>query len=116
MSRALTWEASVLTTFSLVLGVLPGVAKAEEITPARQTELIHLLKHDCGSCHGMTLKGGLGTPPLPSDTADTPPELLRQIILDGIPGTAMPGWRALLTEAEAGWLVTLLQQGIPDEK
>jgi len=116
MSRAFTWGASVVTTFSLVLGVLPGAAQAEEIAPARQTELIHLLRQDCGSCHGMTLKGGLGPPLLPGDTADTPPERLRQIILDGIPGTAMPGWRAFLTDAEAAWLVTLLQQGVPDEK
>ena len=27
---------------------------------ARQAELLYLLKHDCGSCHGMTRKGGLG--------------------------------------------------------
>lgn len=116
MSRVLTWGASVFITFSLVMGALPGVAQAEEISPARQTELTHLLKHDCGSCHGMTLKGGLGPPLLPEDMAGKPPEMLRQIILDGLPGTAMPPWRAFLTEAEADWLVAILQQGMPDEK
>ncbi|MBL4797880.1 MAG: hypothetical protein JKY50_10740 [Oleispira sp.] len=27
---------------------------AENISPQRQQELTHLLKQDCGSCHGMT--------------------------------------------------------------
>ncbi len=42
-----------LSTFSINV-------KASEISTQRQQELLHLLKHDCGSCHGMTLKGGLG--------------------------------------------------------
>ena len=52
----------------LVMGgaCLASLAQAQETTPvpseARQRELLHLLKQDCGACHGMTLQGGLGTP------------------------------------------------------
>ena len=39
-----------------------GLAEPAAAEPAdsRQAELTHLVKHDCGSCHGMTMKGGLG--------------------------------------------------------
>ena len=99
----------------LVLTIQPLYAQEEAITPTRQGELIHLLKQDCGSCHGLTLEGGLGPPLLPPDLSGKPPEWLRQVILDGIPGTAMPPWRPILTEAEVGWLVTIMQQGLPNE-
>ena len=36
-----------------------------EVDAARQNELLYFIKHDCGSCHGMTLKGGLGPALLP---------------------------------------------------
>jgi len=85
------------------------------LTPDRKAELIHLLKNDCGSCHGMTLKGGLGPSLLPEALSGKPPEVLRSIILDGVPDTPMPPWRGLLTEDEVGWLVAAIQHGIPRE-
>ena len=36
----------------------------------RQAELRYLLKQDCGSCHGMTMKGGLGPALLPQTLKD----------------------------------------------
>jgi cytochrome c55X len=33
------------------------------------------------------------------------------IILDGVPGTPMPGWRPLITEAEARWIAGTLKEG-----
>lgn len=100
----------------LALTVLPLHAAEEGgITHTRQGELIHLLKQDCGSCHGLTLEGGLGPPLRPSDLSGKSHEWLRQVILDGIPGTAMPPWRPFLTEAEVDWLVTIMQQGLPNE-
>lgn len=36
------------------------------------------------------------------------PETLAHIILDGIPDTAMPPWRALLTEEQALWIARYL--------
>jgi len=75
----------------------------------RQTELRNLLQHDCGSCHGLRLQGGLGpaltTGALEYQSADT----LRNVILHGRPGTAMPPWQGLLDEDEVDWLVRLLK-------
>ena len=104
-----------LTCFLYILGVFFSPAMAAPISPARQAELIHLLKQDCGSCHGMTLKGGLGPPLLPDIMSHRSPETLRAIILDGVPGTPMPPWRSELSVSEADWLVYMLQHGVPDE-
>ena len=35
-------------------------APAADLNADRQAELDHLLRHDCGSCHGLRLQGGLG--------------------------------------------------------
>jgi cytochrome c55X len=76
-----------------------------------QAELLYLLKHDCGSCHGMTRKGGLGPPLLPANLRDRPRDLLVHTVLDGRPTTPMPPWRGQLTEAEVHWLVEMLLAG-----
>ena len=83
-----------------------------EVAASRQNELIYLLKQDCGSCHGMTLKGGLGPSLLPAALAGKPTELLVTTVLEGRANTAMPPWKAMLTQDEATWLVMQLQQGI----
>jgi len=109
----------VVALFSaLFLTLSPTSLHAQEkgISAARQGELIHLLKQDCGSCHGLTLEGGLGPPLLPATLSGKPPEWLRDVILDGIPGTAMPPWRPILSEDEVTWLVKSMQQGILDEQ
>lgn len=85
------------------------------LTPVRKTELIHLLKNDCGSCHGITLKGSLGPSLLPEAMAKRNPGELRAIILDGVPGTPMPAWRGQFSEADVNFLVNLLQHGVPRE-
>lgn len=91
----------------------PFVYATDTDTPsvARQTELKHLLKHDCGSCHGMTLKGGLGTPLLPKNLIHLSIEAIEASILYGRPGTAMPGWKAMLSKEDAYWLAVQLKQG-----
>jgi cytochrome c55X len=92
--------------------VFIATLSAAEVDPSRQTELLYLLKHDCGSCHGMTLKGGLGPSLLPEALAGKPPELLVTAILDGRPATAMPPWKNMLTQDEAEWLTAQLLQGV----
>jgi cytochrome c55X len=86
------------------------------VTRERQRALVSLVRQDCGSCHGLTLKGGLGPALLPDNLRGKSPEGLQQVILDGIPETAMPPWRGLLTEAEAAWIVGALQKGFPDDR
>ncbi len=100
-------------TLLLTLSPTPLHAREKGISPSRQGELIHLLKQDCGSCHGLTLAGGLGPPLLPAELSGKPPAWLRDVILDGIPNTAMPPWRPILNENEVAWLVKRMLQGIP---
>ncbi len=90
------------------LGAWPTIA---DIAPARRGELLYLLRHDCGSCHGMTLKGGLGSSLAPEVLRQRTDEHLLGVILDGMPGTPMPPWRPLLAVEEARWLVHVLRTG-----
>lgn len=99
-------------------GLLGAAAAAggDPPAPARQAELTHLVRQDCGSCHGLTLKGGLG-PALTRDALlDKPAVSLVVTVLQGRPGTAMPPWRDFVTEAEAVWIVRKLQEGTLDER
>ena len=73
---------------------------------------IRMVAQDCGSCHGLTLKGGLGTPLLPENLAPFPDGVVATVILDGVKGTPMPPWRGMLTEAEALWIAQQLKQGM----
>ena len=92
----------------LLAALAPGFAVSGEIAPNRATELERLVRQDCGSCHGMALTGGLGKPLTPERLHGLAPESLAQIILDGVPGTAMPPWRPLLSEGEALWIAEYL--------
>lgn len=95
---------------SLALLLLLAGPVMADIAPDRVAELQHMVTQDCGSCHGLTLKGGLGSP-LTSDALDgAEPETLASIILDGVPGTAMPPWRPLLSEEEAIWIARYLKE------
>jgi cytochrome c55X len=93
----------------------PLAAAAAEPTPERASELVRMVRQDCGACHGLTLKGGLGPALLPETLRAKPAESLRYTVLLGRPGTPMPPWNAFLTEAEADWIVRQLMQGFPEE-
>lgn len=86
-----------------------SVSLAADISPQRQAELEHMVVQDCGSCHGLTMKGGLGKPITPEALAGFEKEGLAAIILDGVPETAMPPWRPLISEAEALWIADYLK-------
>ncbi len=90
----------------------PGAAAAGEPAAARQAELMHLLRHDCGSCHGMRLEGGLGPALTPERLAPLTREQVTATILHGRPGTPMPPWHPFLTPEEAAWLAGRLKAGV----
>lgn len=91
-----------------------SVAKEVVIpAPARQAELLNLVRHDCGSCHGLRFEGGLGVPLTPAALYGKSPDALRDSILYGRNGTTMPPWSPFLTGAEAGWIVKMLMKGLP---
>ncbi|KUO58470.1 MAG: hypothetical protein APF80_01575 [Alphaproteobacteria bacterium BRH_c36] len=76
----------------------------------RAAALERLVLQDCGSCHGMTLKGGLGPDIRATTLKGSSPEAIKEIILDGVPGTPMPPWRPLLSEGDAEWIAHYLLQ------
>ena len=112
---ALSWlKGNGLLALLLMAGSTPpAVATATELSVQRESELIHLLRQDCGSCHGMTLKGGLGPSLLPERIGELPPEFLINTVLEGRKGTAMPPWKGMLSRDEVSWIVEQLQKGVP---
>jgi len=114
MRRASWWPEAALA-LAILATAGPGAA-ADMPSPQRQAELRHLLDHDCGSCHGLTLKGGLGPPLVAAAIGDKPADSLKHTILYGRPGTPMPPWRAFLTETDAEWIVARLREGFPDAR
>jgi cytochrome c55X len=93
----------------IALLAMVGTAHAGEAPDPQALE--HLVKQDCGSCHGLTLKGGLGPDIRPEAISHYDAETLSGVVLDGIPGTAMPPWRPLMSEAEAAWVAEYLLKG-----
>ena len=89
---------------------IPAATALEE---SRARELTHLVRQDCGSCHGMTLKGGLGGPLLPETLAEIDRDGIVAIILGGVPGKPMPPWQGQLSEEEALWIAGKLKTGFP---
>ncbi len=109
--RAAPSLIAALAAAAPVAVAIAAAGRAEGIDAARKVYLSNLLAQDCGSCHGITMKGGLGPPLLPQTLADKDDDVLIAAILDGRPGTPMPPWRAELTPEEAAWLVALLRDG-----
>lgn len=99
---------SLLALFLLFAWMDPTHA---EVTSERQKQLIHLLRHDCGSCHGMYLKGGLGPALTQQALAGKSAEFLENTIYLGREENAMPAWKGLLTGEEIHWLVEKMQSG-----
>jgi cytochrome c55X len=106
--------AGLLLPLMLLLGaVLPPAVQAGE--PARRDTLVRMVRQDCGSCHGMRLTGGLGPAITREALADWPLDSLVATIYQGRPGTPMPGWRSMISEAEARWIAEQLRRGFPEE-
>lgn len=101
----------LLALLALLNASLCQQAVAAAPAEPRAGVLLQLLHNDCGACHGLSLKGGLGSPLTPQALAGKPADSLVATILNGRPGTPMPPWRPFLSEEEAQWLVQLLQQG-----
>lgn len=104
-------EALAAAVLVLALAA-PAVATQDAPpSPERRAELRDLLTQDCGSCHGLTRRGGLGSPLTPEALAARSDADLAATIRDGVPGTPMPPWAPLLSNAEVDALVEMLRQG-----
>jgi len=98
----------------LAVSAVPGAqAQAAAPQPDRMRELVHLVRQDCGSCHGLTLQGGLGPALTAAALRDKPREGLIATIVGGRPGTPMPPFRGIVSEDEAVWVVDRLIEGFP---
>ena len=112
-------KPTLLFPIWIVLGSLLFFAEVACAAPpapdaARRTELIQLVRNDCGSCHGMQLRGGLGLSLTPDALRQKNDSGLVATILYGRPGTPMPPWQPFLNQAEAEWIVENLKQGFPN--
>lgn len=109
-------SCGVLAAMLLLVG---GAAAEPELDQTRKDErsdarLRHLIRHDCGSCHGLTMRGGLGPALTPEALAGKPRELLINSVIHGRPGTAMPPWKTLLSDTEVEWIIEQLLEGMPE--
>ncbi|MFC5776527.1 c-type cytochrome [Alcaligenes parafaecalis] len=107
--RLLVLFTTLLIAVFIALSVSHEVG-ASEATPTlkRQASLLTLLHQECGSCHGLSLKGGLG-PALTSDALQgQTAEQIALTIMQGRPGTAMPAWSRFLQAQESQWLADFL--------
>ncbi len=98
----------ILLLLSLAATVLPVTAAP---TPDRQSELRELVRQDCGACHGLTLKGGLGPALTAEALRERDPRALFLTIRDGRPDTPMPPWGRYLKDEEIDWIVQQLLAG-----
>jgi cytochrome c55X len=92
--------------------VYAAQAASTVLSEPRRAELLNLLLQDCGSCHGMTLKGGLGPALTPDVLKDKPREFIELTIREGRSGTPMPPWKNILSQDEIRWLVDTLYTGV----
>ena len=96
--------------------IAAGAAQAQPApSPQREHALVRIVRQDCGACHGMQLTGGLGPPLTRHALADRSLETLVAVTLYGRPGTPMPGWHSMLSEADAVWIAQKLRIGFPSE-
>ncbi|HQR03502.1 MAG TPA: cytochrome c [Rhodocyclaceae bacterium] len=96
-----------------VAGATGAMAGMPDTT--RQAALVHMVREDCGSCHGLTLRGGLGPSLLPVSLQRLTAEDVAAVILHGRPGTPMPPFLGILDADEAHWIAHQLRQGFPQE-
>lgn len=100
-----------LATSAVIATLLGAAAHAGDLGTDDIARLSEFVRQDCGSCHGLTLKGGLGSPLLPKDIAHYDKKTLTEVILYGVPTTAMPGWDGVIDRDEAEWIADALKDG-----
>ncbi len=100
-----------------LIAAFASAAEGKPVAPEaeRARELIHIVRQDCGSCHGLTLAGGLGPALTPDVLADKPFEGLVATVVSGRPGTPMPPFLGIVSEPEAEWIVDQLMRGFPPD-
>ncbi len=107
---AIMLAIAMLFLASPVLSIAEDAVR-QSISAERQHELTYMVQQDCGSCHGMTLKGGLGPSLLPERISVLPKQYLIDAVTHGRKDTPMPPWGPLLKHNEIEWIVEQLLLG-----
>lgn len=102
----------LITTIFMFCVTAQATDVYQNISEPRRAELHNLLIQDCGSCHGMTMKGGLGPALTPEVLKNKSRQMIEVTILHGRPGTPMPPWQSILSNDEVRWLVDRLYSGV----
>src|SRR5690606_14858665 len=103
--KHLTWFALLLMSGVVMASQpMPTSADSPGLSTSHQQRLQRLLLQDCGSCHGLRMKGGLGPALTAEQLRDKPDDMLVATVLLGRPGTPMPPWNPLLTQEEVEWM------------
>jgi mono/diheme cytochrome c family protein len=92
LATAITWAIAALVALAAAVGA-QFAAQAQGETPQEQLELgARLYAENCAVCHGPNGEGRVGAT-LAKDWPSIRPDLtVRTIIVNGVPGTAMPAW------------------------
>jgi cytochrome c55X len=106
----MVWCAALFFSQITIVNATDKEDKAP-LSDNRKVELVHMVKQDCGSCHGMTLKGGLGPALLPENLKEKSVLFIQNTIFYGRPDTAMPPWQPILSQQEIIWISQQLKQG-----
>ena len=115
-----TYHHGKRTMYLFALSLLVGVAgsmfashpvQAGDFDFTTHSEMSEFVRQDCGACHGLTLKGGLGKPLLKENLEHFDLETIEMVIEDGIPDTAMPPWRGVLTQDQIKRIAKALKEG-----
>lgn len=106
------WAAAPLgaAAFFVALGSLSNQAAADSAND-RRSALTQLVRNDCGSCHGITLKGGLGPALTPDRLSQMPSDLIAFWIKNGRPERGMPAWEPLLSDSDIAYIANGLKNG-----
>jgi putative heme-binding domain-containing protein len=120
--RSILWAAAVLLAGGLFLGLAQNAAAQTPAVNLKNTELISrgngLFAKSCavGYCHGSEGRASRG-PQLRDREWD--PRRFHAITRDGVPGTTMPSWGAVLPDediwAVTAYVMTLASTKLSDE-
>ena len=94
-----------------------GKSFYERLTKRGYLALTALQGEDTMHSVAVSLRGRvreLGPALLPKDLTDKPLDSLVATVMQGRPGSAMPGWSRFINEDEARWIVRELVRGFPE--
>jgi len=94
----------ILTTAVIAIYSSSSSALSEN----EKQSLIYLVKQDCGSCHGLTLQGGIGPALLKKNLKNKPLKYIETVIANGRTGTPMPPWKEILGKEQIRYIANYL--------